>query len=334
MRRPLALAVATLALVPVLAACGGDGGRLTIYSGRTRELVGPLLERFSEDTGIAIDVRYGDSADLALLIEQEGDRSPADVFLSQSPGPLAFLADNDRLTALPEDVLGLVDTDFEGDDGRWVGLSGRVRALVYNTEEVDEADLPASVFDMTDPRFRGQVALAPTNGSFQDFVTAMRVEVGDERAAEWLDGMEANDSPTYANNVAIVQAVARGEVPMGLVNHYYAEQHLAEDPDAPVANHFFADGDLGALLLVAGTGVVEGTDRGDDAQRFVEYLLSEDSQRYFADETFEYPLVEGVEPAGDLRPLADIPTPPFRLDDLGGGLERTQELIADSGIET
>jgi len=221
-RTGLVAAVAVMALgAGALAGCGGDDGdRLVVYSGRTSNLVNPLLEQFSEDTGTPIDVRYDDSANLALLIDEEGDRTPADVFISQSPGAVGFLDEGGHLAELPEDLVAMVpDGDAAADRG-WVGLSGRVRTLVYNTELVDPADLPESVLDLTAPEFAGQVALAPTNGSFQDFVTVLRTELGDEEAATWLEGMAAGDAPTFTNNTAIVEGVGSGEVPMGMVNHY------------------------------------------------------------------------------------------------------------------
>ena len=298
LRRSLLAAPLLLLVLAALPACSSDDERLVIYSGRTQELVEPLLEQFSEETGIAIDVRYGDSAELALLIEEEGDESPADVFLSQSPGAVGFLDTNDRLAELPAETLDLVEEDVRAGDGRWVGLSGRVRTLVYNTDEVDPATIPDSVLDLTDPEWEGRVAVAPTNGSFQDFVTALREEEGDEVAQEWLDGMEANDSPTYPNNLAIVQAVGRGEVETGLVNHYYLFRERAEDPDIAAENHFFPSGDMGSLLIVTAASVLDGSDKTDDAQQFVEYMLSDEAQTYFADETFEYPLAKGIVAVG------------------------------------
>lgn len=332
MRRALAAALLPL-LAASLVACGGDDDRLTIYSGRTENLVGPLLERFNEETGIAIDVRYGDSAELALLVEQEGDQTPADVFISQSPGAVGFLAEDGALAALPEDALDAVPADFRSADGRWVGLSGRVRTLVYNTDLVDEADLPVSVLDLADEQYRGDVAVAPTNGSFQDFVSALREVEGDDVARAWLEGMAANDAPTYANNNAIVQAVARGEVPMGLVNHYYNERQLVEVPDSPTRNHFFPEGDIGSVLLVTAASLLNGSDREDEATQLIEFLLQEEAQTFFSGETFEYPLTAGVEPAVDLPPLDEIVATTVDLDRLGGDLETTRQLIADSGLE-
>lgn len=332
-RRWMGVAASLLLVAVVAPACSTDSDRLTIYSGRTSDLISPLLEQFSEETGVAIDVRYGDSADLALLIDEEGDRTEADVFISQSPGAVGFLDEQERLAELDQSVLDLVDERFRAGDGQWIGLSGRVRVLVYNTDEVEESELPRSVLDLTDERYAGRVAVAPNNGSFQDFVTAMRIEQGDEVATEWLEGMAANDAPTYSNNTAIVEAVARGEVPMGLVNHYYLERALAEEPDLPAANHFFAEGDMGSLLIVTATSVIQGTDQSEDARRLVEFLLAEQAQRYFAEETFEYPMAQGVDPAETVPSLDSINTTTIDLDGLGGGLARTAELIQDSGLD-
>ena len=334
-RRPThlaALGAVALAVLAVVPACGSDEGRLVIYSGRTRNLIEPLLEQFSEETGIAIDVVYDDSANLALAIEEEGSNTPADVFLSQSPGAVGFLDEQGRLGELPQSVLELVPEDLRAQDGQWVGLSGRVRTLVYNPELVDAADLPPSVLDLADPSFAGQVAVAPTNGSFQDFVTAMRSELGNDEAAAWLEAMADNESPTYPNNLAIVQAVGRGEVPMGLVNHYYLYRERAEDPDISAENHFFPSGDLGSLLIVTAASVIEGTDRSEEAQEFIEFMLGAEAQGFFSGETFEYPLAAGVEPAGTVPPLDEVSTTRIDLDELGGGLERTTELIESSGL--
>ena len=335
MRR--AVTVLVLAVVGALTllgatGCGGDRDALTIYTGRTESLVGPLLERFSDDTGIAIDVRYGDTNDLALLIGTEGDRSPADVYWGQSPGATAYLAGRDLLAPFSKDTLGLVAPGFEDGDGRWVGVSGRERVLVYNTDLVAGSDLPDSVFDLTGARWKGKVGLAPSNGSFQDFVTAMRTIEGEDEAAAWLRDMVANDAKTYANNNAIVEAVGRGEISAGLVNHYYNHRFLAEDPGLPSRNHQFAPGDIGNLVIPSSVSILASSARTADAERFVAFLLSEPSQRYFAEETFEYPLADGVEPAEGVPALASLRPPKGEHADQLGDIERTGTLIADSGL--
>ncbi|HJW60815.1 MAG TPA: iron ABC transporter substrate-binding protein [Actinomycetota bacterium] len=332
MSRKTAVVAVALLLALATAGCSDSRDAMTIYSGRTQNLIGPLLEQFNKETGIAIDVKYGDSAELALLLDEEGDRTPADIFLSQSPGATGFLAGKGRLAQLDAAVLDKVDQRFRNADGRWVGISGRQRVLVYNSEQVTEADLPDSVLELTDERFAGKVAVAPSNGSFQDFVTAMRQLEGEEATATWLKELAANEPRTYANNNAIVEAVSRGEVEMGLVNHYYNYRFQQESPGTPSRNHHFAGDDVGSLVIPATASVLAGTDKTEEATRFLHFLLSAEAQRYFSDQTFEYPLVSGVPAASGLPPLASLRSPDYDVDALGGGLERTVELIRSSGF--
>ena len=329
-RRCLAAAVTAL----LLASCGMASGsdELTIYSGRSRDLVEPLLNEFAETSGIPIAVKYGDSTDLALLLAEEGDRSPADVFFSQSPGTVGFLAEQDLLAALPASAAEAVPEAYRSSSNVWTGVTARQRVLVYNQDMVDEEDLPASVFDLTAPSYEGKVGVAPSNASFQDFVTAMRQHEGDDVTAQWLEDMAANNAPVYANNNAIVEAVGRGEVPMGLVNHYYNERFLAEDSSLPSRNYRFPGGDIGSLVIESSASILASSDKQEQAREFVEFLLSESSQEYFASETFEYPLAGGVAPAGDLPPLDNLERPDVDIEALGGGFAETQELIDRSGI--
>ena len=327
--------IAILAVVSLVAvACGGSDDTITVYSGRSENLIAPLLEDFTESTGVEVEVRYGDSADLALLIDTEGDQSPADVFISQSPGAIGFLAGQDLLQPIDPDVLALVDPGFRNSDGLWVGMSGRVRVIVYNRDLIDPADIPDSVFDLTDERFRGQVGIAPGNSSFQDFVTAMREVHGDAVAADWLAGMAANDAVPYAKNSAIVQAVGRGEVPLGLVNHYYNLRAQAEDPGVPSENHYLPAGDIGSLLIVTGIGILDSSENDSATTEFVLFMLGRSAQEFFSQETFEYPLAAGVEVSDPVPALASIGTTTYDFDSLGGGLERTKELIDESGLES
>lgn len=335
------LALRAIAIVGACAvsasACGSDGADVTIYSGRGERLIQPILDEFEEASGLSVEVKYGKSADLALLIEEEAAAggSKADVFLSQSPGSIGFLEQNDRLAELPAATLALVPPSVSDDGGKWVGFSGRQRVLVYNTDQVNPADLPSSVFALTDPEWSGRVGVAPSNGSFQDFVTAMRVTEGDEITAEWLADLNANDPKIYANNNAIVQAVGRGEVESGLVNHYYNYRALAENPNQPSANHNFEPDDPGSLLIVTGAAILATAEADEFAAgtQLINFLLSSAGQQYFATETFEYPLATGEEPAGDVPPIdfADVGGIAYEL--LGGGLEQTRELIIDAGFD-
>jgi len=327
-------AIVVLALALLAAGCGGDeaaGGPLTVYSGREEELVAPLFEKFTDATGVDVEVRYGDSAELAATIAEEGDNSPADVFFAQDPGSLGAV--DPQLEELPQATLDRVAARFRDAEGRWVGTSGRTRVLAYNTDRVQESDLPASVLELTRPEWKGRVGVAPTNASFQAFVTAMRLSLGDERTREWLEALRANGAKTYEKNLPIVEAVVAVEVDVGLGNHYYLALVKEEQPDAPVANHLFEAGDPGTLVSVAGAGVLASTDQRDDAEAFVEFLLSEDAQRFYVDqaEENEYPLVAGIDPPAGLVPLDEIQGPDVELTAFGAELESTVELLRETG---
>ncbi len=308
---------------------GEESGSLTVYSGRNENLVGPLLDLYAEQSGVDVEVRYGDTAEMAATILEEGDNSPADVFYGQDAGALGALASSGRCTELPEDITSAVDSRFASPDNQWVGTSGRARVLVYNTEALSEDDLPASVFDLTDERWRGLVGWAPTNGSFQAFVTAMRLAEGDDVTRQWLEEMVANDVQVYGSNTPILEATGSGEIEVGLVNHYYLYRFLAENPDFPAANYYFPGGDVGSLINVAGVCVINSSENSEQALDFVRFLLSTEAQQYFADETNEYPLANvDVELNPALTPLSEIDSPEIdlsNLEDLQGTLNLLQE---------
>jgi iron(III) transport system substrate-binding protein len=340
-----ALLKASLSLLPVAigAACGrgvvtpsetadtseAEPTLLTVYSGRNENLVGPLLEQFEKDTGIAIQVKYGGTAEIAATILEEGANSPADVFYAQDAGALGALQAENRLAALPDAVLNAVEPRFRSPQGQWVGTSGRARVVVYNTESVKPEDLPPSILDFTDPMWKGRIGWAPTNGSFQAFVTAMRVTLGDDRTRAWLEGIKANKPMVYTSNTPTVQAAVDGEIAVGFVNHYYLFRIRAEQGNVPAENYFPPNGDLGALINVAGASVIAGTKNQAAAEQFVAYLLAQQAQEYFATETYEYPLAHGVAAHSDLPPLAAIQTPDIDLSDLAdlrGTLQLLQEV--------
>jgi len=308
-------------------------GSLVVYSGRSEELVGPIFEQFEERSGIDVQVRYGETAELAATILEEGENSPADLFFAQDPGALGALDDDGRLVKLPDEILDRVPAEFRADDGDWVGTSGRSRVVAYNTEELEEADIPESVFGFTDPEWEGRLGWAPTNGSFQAFVTALRVIEGEDRAREWLEGVQANDPFVYPDNLSAVEGVASGEVEVALVNHYYLFQVKEErGEDLPAANHFFDGGDPGALVLAAGAGVLDTAENPEAGREFLEFALSDEAQQYFADETAEYPVVEGIaSTTHDLQPLSEISQHVVDLNALDS-LEETLALLDEVGL--
>jgi len=325
--------MALLVVVALFAGCGGDDEEvLTIYAGRSQNLVQPLLEQFSKDTGVRIRVRYGDSTDLALGILEEGKNSPADVYYAQDIGALGALKAAGRLSELPRATLEQVPAAFRSPDGQWVGISGRARVIVYNTEDIDPKTLPASILDYTDNQWRGEVGIVPRSDGFPEFVTALRLVRGEEFAKNWLRALKANDPKTYPNNLAAIQAVANGEVKVAFLNHYYLYRFLEEQGEGFKArNSFFSGGDLGGLFLVSGAAILDTAQNREAAERFIDYLLTKSAQEYFAEQTFEYPLVAGVATDSGLPPLSDMKPPELDLSDLTD-LVGSLDLMRETGI--
>jgi iron(III) transport system substrate-binding protein len=323
-------------LLPALAACGSEDkdsesrsgdSSLVIYSGRNEKLVKPLLDKLEEAVGTKVEVRYGDSAELAAQILEEGDRTKAGLFFSQDAGALGALSKEGMLQKLPQTTLDEVDDAYRGSGGDWVGLSGRVRVIAYNPDKVTEAKVPDSVFDVVKPEWKGKVGFAPTNASFQAFVTGMRVLKGDDITRKWLEDLKANGAKTYAHNLATLDAVEAGEVELGLVNHYYWYERVAEKGEDKVDAElkFLPGEDPGALINVAGAGILKDSGQSATAQKAVDYLLSKEAQTYFADETKEYPLAAGVtSKVEDLPPFDSLESPDIDL----GKLQSLQETLA------
>lgn len=348
--RPAAVATAALAVFALSACSSSDeapastpeasaeqsaaaDGTFTLYAGRDQELIDPLIEQFEEETGISVDVRYAGSTELAALLLEEGDATPAHVFLSQDAGALGAISKADMFTTLPEAVTETVPAGFTSTDGSWVGVTGRARVVVYDSEQLSADEVPATAAELTDEQWASSVGIAPTNASFQSFVTALRVLEGEDVAREWLEGIEANDAQIYAKNGAILEAANAGEVKLGLINHYYwyrmASEVGAENMRAQLA--FPEQGDAGSIVNVTGAGLLSGAAEDADALEFIEYLVSESAQQYFVDNTFEYPLIDGVTAPEGLPALDTLTNPELDLSDLDS-LGETTDLLVEVGL--
>ena len=352
-RATLAPALALSLAATALAACAGTGSTavpatgsaptesstsrtqpVTVYSGRSESLVKPLLERLEQQLGIAIQVRYGDSSELAAQILEEGERTNADLFFSQDAGALGAVAAAGLLQPLEPAVVGRVTPGFADRERRWIATSARARVVAYHPAKAPEAAAFTTIDAVLDPKYRGAVGFAPTNASFHSFVTALRVAKGEEGAKTWLMTFKANAPKAYDKNTAVLDGVDRGEVALGLINHYYWHAKVAEKGAANVTAkiRFLGSDDPGALVNVAGVGVLKGSGEADDARRLLQALLSKESQQFFADTTAEYPVVPGVTgtvhalPALDSLTVANIDL--NKLD----SLKQTLALLTDVGL--
>lgn len=316
---PLAI-ITSLLVAPVVSAAS-----LTLYSGRGESMVEPILKEFEKETGIEVNVRYGATAQLAVLLQEEGKRSPADVFWGQDAGAMGAVSQAGLLAKLPSNIYDKLPGIYKSVTGNWIATSGRARLFVYSSERAPSAEHPKSVFDITDSRFKGRVGWAPTNGSFQSFITAMRVEHGEERTLEWLNAMKANGAKTYRNNGTQLEGIADGEIDYGLVNNYYLPRYTKVDAKFPVKQDFFKEGDIGNLMNVAGAGVLKSSKNQKNAVELLRFLTSKHAQEYFALEVNEYPVIPEVSHSSDgtsyekalkASPSIDLD----KLDDLEGTL--------------
>lgn len=324
---PLALVGAMLA-APVVSAA-----TLTLYSGRGESMVQPIINQFEKESGITVNVRYGDTAQLAVLLQEEGRRSPADVYWGQDAGAMGAVSKAGLLAKLPANIYKNLPGIYKSVDGNWVATSGRARLFVFSPERAPASEHPKSVFDLTDARYEGRVGWAPMNGSFQSFVTAMRVEFGDEKTLQWLNDMKANGAKTYRNNSTQLQGIADGEIDYGLVNNYYLPRMTKNDPRYPVQQTFFQQGDIGNLMNVAGVAVVKASKNQKAATEFVRFLTSPAAQQYFALQVDEYPVISGIIQNDRVEPYDQAleASPSINLDQLSD-LEGTLALLRRAGL--
>jgi iron(III) transport system substrate-binding protein len=349
MKRPLSQSQRLLAPLLVLAAVvlagcgfsteGGSGGGsndpetegITLYSGRIPAAIGPAIDSYEAEANRDVKVRFAETADLAATLVEEGNASPADVFFAQEPGAIAAVAEAGLLAKLPQNILDMVPARYRDPEGRWVGVTGRARVIAYNKNVVKESELPPSPFGLTAPKWKDRVGWSPASSSMQEYVTALRAKYGDDRTKQWLEEMVDNGAVSFPDNVTIRDAIAKGEIDVGLINHYYVAEAIAEEgPDYPVAV-YFPPGGLGSLLLLTSVGVLESSDRKPEAFAFVRSLLSEKSQAFFTSSSKEYPLAKGAKPDPSLSvPIDKIPVSDSSLVDLKE-LQGTIELMQESG---
>ena len=340
MRIPRALVALTL-FSAMLAGCGSTpttsserdtSDALVVYSGRNEQFVGPILGDLEQAVGTKVEVRYGNTAELAAQLLEEGDRTEADLFFGQDAGALGALAKADRLSPLGADITSQVLPQYADADGRWVATSARARVIAYHPELAPEATRITSVDHVLDPRYRGKVGVAPTNASFQAFVTAMRVDRGDAATKDFLTRLQAN-AKVYDGNSQILAAVDAGEISLGLINHYYLHQLIKEEgaDQVKARNHFLNNpDDPGSLVNVAGVGVIKGADTNPAATKAVAFLLQKSAQEYMVGNNSEYPVIEGVAGPPDAPAIGDIKGFAVDLnsiDDLDGTLRLIQEVF-------
>jgi len=351
MRHSLLALLGAVVLAFTLSACQQAGSNeLVVYSGRSKPLVDSLVQVYREQTGVPVSVRYGTDAQLLAALQEEGSQSPADVFWANTAGALTQAADAELLVELPSTILERPGA-FVPESGLWTPLTARFRVLAYNPNRVNPDDLPDTVLDLPAlDQYEGRVGWTPAYSSFQDFVTAMRKIHGEDTTRTWINDMQTLDPNGYSSNTPMVQAIAAGEIDIALTNHYYVfrlryggpegefehpevgKKPLVPDRQAPIEMYHFASGDVGNLALATGAGQLATSDQPGDVRDFLQFLLSEQAQRFAATRVNEYPVVEDVQVPEYMTPVREMlqisPTFDFRqLSDL----DATLRLLRDTG---
>jgi iron(III) transport system substrate-binding protein len=336
LKRSALIAVVLALFASILTGCSSSDEQatevteLTIYSGRSEEFIAPFFAQWEAQSGITLNIRYGDSAELAAQILEEGGNSPADLFLSQDAGSLGAVAQAGLFTQLSAEIASAIPATYVAANRNWVGVTGRARVFAYAPDRVKV--LPQSVTDLTNSQYKNQIGIAPTNASFQAFLTALIENKGVDFAKNWLKALQANGVKIYAKNSAIVEAIDKGEISIGLVNHYYIwEVSEGLGRAINVKNGFFATGDLGNLINVSGAGVLASSKKYAAAEDLINFLTSSASQAKFVTDTHEYSLISGAAAPAGVPALDQIGAPAVDLATLKN-IKATQDLLIEVGL--
>ena len=283
---------------------------LHIYSGRSESLVASLFEEAEKDLGIKFKIEYGKTDQLVTRMLTEGTQSPADIIFAQDSGHLGALSNRDMLEELPQSLYDGIQAQYRDDKKRWLATSGRLRVLVYNSTIYQPQDLPQTLYELSDPKWKGKLGWAPSNGSFLAHVSALRALWGEEKTEAWLKAMKDNLPGVYPKNSPQVKAVDEGTLDIGWVNHYYL--HRLDKKQTTARNYMFKQaGDAGNILMLSGVGIRKGSKQKESAQKLLQWMISDKAQRWFTQNNFEYPTIDGIKTHPDVQPipkgqLADI----------------------------
>jgi iron(III) transport system substrate-binding protein len=330
MRRRAVIAVGSLAAFGLLAGCASatsssasdPPGSITLYSGQHEQTVNGLVTAFEKQTGISVNVRSDDEDTLANLIAVQGTHSPADVFYTENSPPLEFLQEKGLLSPVDQATLSAATAKYNSPGGDWVGVSARVSVLIYNPSLIAKSQLPASVMQLADAKYKGKIALAAGETDFQPIVTSMLKTYGHAAALSWLEGLKSN----VPDNETLVNDVNRGQVAFGIINEYYWYRLQAEIGASAMHSQiaYFAPHDPGYVIDVSGAAVLKSSKNQAAAQKFLSFLVSKQGQEIIArasgnEQSYEYPLGSGVTTSAPETPFDQLQPNSITIADLGDG---------------
>jgi iron(III) transport system substrate-binding protein len=324
---------ATLLTASTLSGCGVFGSPdLVIYNAQHEQLLDELIPLFEEESGLEVELRSGKDLEMANQIVEEGDDSPADVFLTEN-SPAMSIVDNAGLFAeLPESATATIPEQYVPADRSWTGFLARSTVAMYNTDTMTEADMPASILDFAKPEWKGRVAFSPTGADFQAIVSAVLALEGEEATQAWLEGLKAN-GVIVQNNLVVMQSVDSGEVDAGIAYHYYWYRDRAENgTDSDNSElHFFGDQDPGAFLSISGAGILASSEHQEAAEEFVTWLTGTEAQQAMGESyALEYPLNPDASLDPDVKPFDELEPPQVDVASLNG--PQVTDLMTAAGL--
>jgi len=332
MKRAPVLVILSLVTALAAAGCSDDGPSIVVYNAQHEQLLEEIAPAFTDKTGINVELRNGSDPEMAAQLIQEGDASPADVFLTENSPAMSAVERAGLFAKLDQKALAPIPQQYRPTSGDWTGFVARSTVLVYNTSMVDESDLPDSIMDLADPKYAGMISFSPTGADFQAIVAAVLDIEGEQKTRDWLAGLKANGTVYDGNNV-VLESVNSGESAIGIIYHYYWYRDQAESGDNSdnTQLYFFGNQDPGAFLSVSGAGVLKSSDHPDEAQQFVEFLTSKEGQQDLADSyALEYPLNPAVTLGPPVKPLSELDPPDVNVSDLDGA--KVVELMTEAGF--
>jgi iron(III) transport system substrate-binding protein len=324
--------LAALLMLPLMSSCSSASPDLVVYNAQHEELIDVVAQQFTKKTGIEVELRNGSDLELANQLVEEGDASPADVFLTENSPAMSLVDSKGLFTKLEPATLKPIPNRYRPDNGHWVGFAGRSTVLVYNTDKLSESQLPKSIMDLAKPAWKGRISFSPTGADFQAIVSAVLELEGEAATRRWLAGLKRNGTVYDGNNV-VLEAVNSGESDAGVIYHYYwyrDEEESGENSDHSRL-YFFGDQDPGAFVSVSGAGVLASSDDKPDAQKFVDYLVSPEGQDVIAKSyALEYPLNPQVPLGRAVKPIGELDPPDVDVSDLNG--PKVVNLMQEAGF--
>lgn len=337
-----------LAICMIVAGCGtgaktgfdarsgeemSDAKELVIYSGRKENLVQPVIEAFERETGIKVVMKAASATELANLIMEEKSKPKADIYLSNDAGALEKLREDNALEPYTSEHLKVVPADLKAPDNTWHAVTVRSRVIMYNKNLVSEAELPKTLKELADPKWKGQIGMATgANESVIANVTALRMVEGDQATEKFLNDLKENGIKVYKGHGDVRMAVGRGEIKLGWVNHYYFHQQLDEKDYNQVGVVYPDQHGDGLTVNISGAAIVKNGQHLHNARRFMDFLLTPDIQKLFAEVNYELPVLPGVATREGVKPLAEVKRNPVQLGQFGAEWDKSVEMIDRIGL--